>query len=111
MNVWRWRLFVVFAVFALVVLVALTRMYLGVHYLSVAIAAFDEALRTTNVAEKILSQRKKPRFRAGLSGRHYGDDGPWPWAQGCGLACRFPSTRNDVEVADSKPESVGSRRW
>ena len=33
------------------------------------------------------------------------------WAQGCGLACRFRSTRNDVEVADSKPESVGSRRW
>jgi len=44
MNVWRWRLLVVFAVFALIVLVALTRMYLGVHYLSDAIAAFAEAL-------------------------------------------------------------------
>jgi undecaprenyl-diphosphatase len=43
-NAWRWRLFVVFAVFALVVLVALTRMYLGVHYLSDVIAGFAEAL-------------------------------------------------------------------
>jgi membrane-associated phospholipid phosphatase len=43
-NAWRGRLFIVFAVFALVVLVALTRIYLGVHYLSDAIAAFAEAL-------------------------------------------------------------------
>ena len=43
-NVWRWRLFIVLAVFALVLLVALTRMYLGVHYLSDVIAAFAEAL-------------------------------------------------------------------
>jgi membrane protein DedA with SNARE-associated domain/membrane-associated phospholipid phosphatase len=43
-NVWRWRLLVVFVVFGLVLLVALTRMYLGVHYLTDVIAAFAEAL-------------------------------------------------------------------
>jgi membrane-associated phospholipid phosphatase len=43
-KVWRWRLLIVLAVFSLVLLVALTRMYLGVHYLSDVIAAFTEAL-------------------------------------------------------------------
>lgn len=41
---WRWRVLIVLIAFALVVLVALTRMYLGVHYLSDVIAAFAEAL-------------------------------------------------------------------
>lgn len=41
---WGWRVFLIFAAFALIVLVALTRMYLGVHYLSDVIAAFAEAL-------------------------------------------------------------------
>jgi hypothetical protein len=31
-------------------------------------------------------------------------------AHGDGLARRFRSTRSDVEVADSKPEAVGSKR-
>ena len=31
-------------------------------------------------------------------------------AHGDGLARRFGSTRSDVEVADSKPEAVGSKR-
>ena len=40
---WRWRVLVVFAAIALVALVALTRMYLVVHYLSDVLAAFAEA--------------------------------------------------------------------
>lgn len=42
-NVWRWRVLIVFAAMALVVLVALSRVYLGVHYLSDVLAAFAEA--------------------------------------------------------------------
>jgi undecaprenyl-diphosphatase len=41
---WRRRVLIVLVAFALVALVALTRMYLGVHYLSDVIAAFAEAL-------------------------------------------------------------------
>jgi membrane-associated phospholipid phosphatase len=43
-GAWRWRAFIVLAALALVALVALTRMYLGVHYLSDVIAAFAGAL-------------------------------------------------------------------
>jgi len=42
-DVWRWRVLIVFLAIALVVLVALSRMYLGVHYLSDVLAAFAEA--------------------------------------------------------------------
>lgn len=42
-NVWRWRVLIAFAAIALVVLVALSRVYLGVHYLSDVLAAFAEA--------------------------------------------------------------------
>ena len=41
---WRWRVLIVLVAFMLVVLVAMTRMYLGVHYLSDVIAAFAEML-------------------------------------------------------------------
>ena len=41
---WRWRVLIVLVAFTLVVLVATTRMYLGVHYLSDVIAAFAEML-------------------------------------------------------------------
>jgi undecaprenyl-diphosphatase len=43
-NEWRWRVLTVFAAIALIALVALTRIYLGVHYLSDVIAAFAESL-------------------------------------------------------------------
>ena len=43
-NVWRWQLLIAFAAIALVVLVALSRLYLGVHYLSDVLAAFAEAV-------------------------------------------------------------------
>ena len=42
-QVWRRRVRIVFAGVALVVLVALSRLYLGVHYLSDVLAAFAEA--------------------------------------------------------------------
>lgn len=41
---WRWRVMIVLLAFAMVVLVALTRVYLGVHYLSDVLAAFAEGL-------------------------------------------------------------------
>ena len=41
---WRWRVMIVLAALAMVLLVALTRMYLGVHYLSDVLAAFAEEL-------------------------------------------------------------------
>ena len=41
---WRWRVMVVLAALAMVLLVALTRMYLGVHYLSDVLAAFAEGV-------------------------------------------------------------------
>jgi len=43
-NQWRWGALIVFAAISLIALVALTRMYLGVHYLSDVIAGFAEAL-------------------------------------------------------------------
>ena len=41
---WRWRVMIVLGAIAVVVLVALTRMYLGVHYLSDVLAAFAEGI-------------------------------------------------------------------
>jgi undecaprenyl-diphosphatase len=41
---WRWRVRILFIAIALVALVALTRMYLVVHYLSDVLAAFAQAL-------------------------------------------------------------------
>ena len=43
-EAWRWRVMIVLTAFALVLLVALTRMYLGVHYLSDVLAAFAEGV-------------------------------------------------------------------
>ncbi len=43
-ETWRWRVMIVLGAIALVVLVALTRMYLGVHYLSDVLAAFAEGI-------------------------------------------------------------------
>jgi undecaprenyl-diphosphatase len=43
-TAWRWRVFIAFAAIALVLLVALSRVYLGVHYLSDVLAAFAEAV-------------------------------------------------------------------
>jgi len=43
-EAWRWRVMIVLTAFAMVLLVALTRMYLGVHYLSDVLAAFAEGL-------------------------------------------------------------------
>jgi membrane-associated phospholipid phosphatase len=43
-KAWRWRVLVVLAALGMVVLVALTRMYLGVHYLSDVLAAFAEGV-------------------------------------------------------------------
>lgn len=42
-HAWGWRVLIVSTALSLVALVALTRMYLGVHYLSDTIAAFAEA--------------------------------------------------------------------
>jgi undecaprenyl-diphosphatase len=42
-DVWRWRVLIAFAAIGLIVLVALSRVYLGVHYLSDVLAAFAEA--------------------------------------------------------------------
>ena len=42
-DAWRWRVLIVFSAIALVLLVALSRMYLGVHYLSDVLGAFAEA--------------------------------------------------------------------
>lgn len=44
MQAWRWRVMVVLTAFAMVLLVALTRLYLGVHYLSDVLAAFAEGV-------------------------------------------------------------------
>jgi membrane-associated phospholipid phosphatase len=41
---WRWRLLIVLTALFMVLLVALTRVYLGVHYLSDVLAAFAEAV-------------------------------------------------------------------
>ena len=43
-SAWRWRALIVLAAIALVLLVALTRVYLGVHYLSDVLAAFAEGV-------------------------------------------------------------------
>ena len=43
-NIWRWRVLIVFTAIALVILVALSRLYLGVHYFSDVVAAFAEAV-------------------------------------------------------------------
>ncbi len=41
---WRWRVMAVLAAITMVALVALTRVYLGVHYLSDVLAAFAEGV-------------------------------------------------------------------
>ena len=41
---WRWRLLIVLTALFMVLLVALTRLYLGVHYLSDVLAAFAEGV-------------------------------------------------------------------
>jgi membrane protein DedA with SNARE-associated domain/membrane-associated phospholipid phosphatase len=43
-NAWRWRVMIVLAAIMIVALVALTRVYLGVHYLSDVLAAFAEGI-------------------------------------------------------------------
>ena len=43
-DVWRWRVLIAFTAITLVLLVALSRMYLGAHFLSDVIAAFAEAV-------------------------------------------------------------------
>lgn len=43
-NAWRWRVMIVLAAIMMVALVALTRVYLGVHYLSDVLAAFAEGV-------------------------------------------------------------------
>lgn len=43
-TVWRWRVLIVLTALMLVLLVALTRLYLGVHYLSDVLAAFAEGV-------------------------------------------------------------------
>lgn len=43
-EAWRWRVMIVLTAVGLVMLVALTRMYLGVHYLSDVLAAFAEGV-------------------------------------------------------------------
>lgn len=43
-NAWRWRVMVVLLAITLVALVALTRVYLGAHYLSDVLAAFAEGI-------------------------------------------------------------------
>ena len=43
-ETWRWRVMILLGAIALVSLVALTRMYLGVHYLSDVLAAFAEGV-------------------------------------------------------------------
>jgi membrane protein DedA with SNARE-associated domain/membrane-associated phospholipid phosphatase len=42
--VWHWRVFIALTAIALVAMVALSRVYLGVHYLSDVLAAFAEAV-------------------------------------------------------------------
>jgi undecaprenyl-diphosphatase len=43
LKAWRWRVRVAYGALAMVVIVALSRLYLGVHYLSDVLAAFAEA--------------------------------------------------------------------
>ena len=43
-NAWTWRALVVLLAFVMVALVALSRVYLGVHYLSDVLAAFAEGV-------------------------------------------------------------------
>ncbi|MEO6624836.1 MAG: phosphatase PAP2 family protein [Burkholderiaceae bacterium] len=43
-DAWRWRALVVLLAFVMVVLVALSRVYLGVHYLSDVLAGFAEGV-------------------------------------------------------------------
>lgn len=43
-NAWRWRVMIVLAAITMVALVALSRLYLGVHYLSDVLAAFAEGV-------------------------------------------------------------------
>jgi undecaprenyl-diphosphatase len=43
-EAWRWRLLVTLMAFLIVVLVGLSRIYLGVHYLSDVLAAFAEGI-------------------------------------------------------------------
>ncbi|MEP6971201.1 MAG: phosphatase PAP2 family protein, partial [Betaproteobacteria bacterium] len=43
-DAWRWRALVVLLAFVMVALVALSRVYLGVHYLSDVLAGFAEGV-------------------------------------------------------------------
>ena len=43
-EAWRWRVLVVLSAVLIVAVVALTRVYLGVHYLSDVLAAFAQAV-------------------------------------------------------------------
>jgi membrane-associated phospholipid phosphatase len=68
-NDWRWRVLITFAAITLVVLVALSRLYLGVHYLSDVLAAFAEAVAWLSLCLMGIRTWSTHRFEAAGKGK------------------------------------------
>jgi membrane-associated phospholipid phosphatase len=63
---WRWRVLILLVAIVLVALVALTRMYLVVHYLSDVMAAFAQALAWLALCRSQARKKTEVVFRTGL---------------------------------------------
>ena len=72
-DTWRGKALVVLGAFALVVLVAVTRMYLGVHYLSDTIAAFALSLAWLTVCLVGVDTYWRGRSQIGSAAARYPD--------------------------------------
>lgn len=68
-EAWRWRMMIVLTAFAMVILVALTRMYLGVHYLSDVLAAFAEGIAWLALCLTGMNTFWRHRAGTGLAGK------------------------------------------
>ncbi|NMM13878.1 MAG: phosphatase PAP2 family protein [Rhodoferax sp.] len=66
---WRWRVMIVLVALAMVVLVAITRMYLGVHYLSDVLAAVAEGVAWLALCLTGVHTYWNHRVETGFSGK------------------------------------------
>jgi undecaprenyl-diphosphatase len=62
-SAWRWRVLIVLCAFLAVVLVALSRVYLGAHFLSDVLAAFAEGVAWLALCLIALHTLRQPRAR------------------------------------------------